>query len=112
MVWDYETGMLLHALEGHKDSVNVLEFDPEGRYLVSGSSTYDMNECAINVWDLKNGQLKIQKSHGSYQELNHLAISNDGVFVLSASRDKKVIVWMEFIEYIEFQERISNNKLS
>lgn len=50
-----------------------------------------------------------QDFSGHYEELNQLAISNDGVFILSASRDKMVKVWMEFIEYMDFQEIIQES---
>ncbi|MFW9896206.1 MAG: WD40 repeat domain-containing protein [Candidatus Thorarchaeota archaeon] len=48
----------------------------------------------------------IQDFEGHGEELNQLAISNDGIFVLSASRDRMVKVWMEFKEYMDFQEII------
>jgi len=44
-----------------------------------------------------------QISPGYYQELNHLTISKDGIFVLSESRDIMVKVGMEFKVYMEFQ---------
>jgi len=63
------------------------------------------------IWKFSNGEIIqslpiIQHFHGYYEELNHLAISNDSVFMLSASRERIVKVWMEFMGYIEFQEII------
>lgn len=48
----------------------------------------------------------MQTFHGPHEELNQLTISSDGVFILSASRERMVKVWMEFMEYLEHEERI------
>ena len=91
-LWDYETGTLLHSFEGHKDSVNALAFNPEGQYLASGSSDYDMNECAIKIWDLKKGQLKTTKgSH--WGSITSLSFSPNGDYLVSGAFDKTVNVW-------------------
>ena len=91
-VWDYESGALLHSFEGHKDSVNALAFDPEGQYLASGSSDYDMNECSIKIWDLRKGQLKTTKgSH--WGSITSLSFSSNGDYLVSGAFDKTVNVW-------------------
>lgn len=91
-LWDYETGTLLHSFEGHKDSINALAFDPEGHYLASGSSDYDMNECAIKIWDVRKGQLKTTKgSHGG--SITSLSFSPNGDYLVSGAFDKTVNVW-------------------
>lgn len=63
------------------------------------------------IWRISDGEVMqmlpiIQDFEGHGEELNQLAISNDGIFVLSASRDRMVKVWMEFKEYMDFQEII------
>ncbi|MFX1506811.1 MAG: WD40 repeat domain-containing protein [Promethearchaeota archaeon] len=91
-VWDYRTGVLLQCLKGHQDHVNVLVFDPNGDYLVSGSSGYEANECAINVWDLQTGELKL--SLGSHwKSISSLSFSPNGNYLASGGFDKTINVW-------------------
>ena len=83
-IWDYASGNLIYTLEGHQDVVNCLEFDPEGRYLVSGS--VDME---IKVWSLESGKMK--RTLGShFKEINTLDYSKDGSYLVSGSSDTTV----------------------
>ncbi|MFW9773072.1 MAG: hypothetical protein ACFFEO_13035 [Candidatus Thorarchaeota archaeon] len=57
-------------------------------------------------WALKNGSLVQtlpihQTFHGYCEELNTIAISNNGLFIVSASRERMVKVWMEFNAFLE-----------
>ena len=91
-VWNWDTGTLLHCFEGHRDHVNALTFDPDGCFLVSGSSDYEMNECVINVWDIHNKQLKTSMgSHWKY--ITSLSFSPNGKYLVSGANDKTVNVW-------------------
>ncbi|MCP6719662.1 MAG: WD40 repeat domain-containing protein, partial [Patescibacteria group bacterium] len=91
-VWDYETGILLHTFEGHKDYVNALVFDPGGGYLVSGSGGDDWNESAIKIWDLNKGKL-IRTKSSHWKSITSLSFSPNGKYLVSGARDKTVNVW-------------------
>ena len=47
-VWDLESGVCLHVLEGHKDGVNHVRVMPDGRHAASVS-----NDPTVRVWDLR-----------------------------------------------------------
>jgi len=48
---DNETGKLIHSLEGHTDQVSIVEFNPDGRMLLSTSKS------STNIWDIITGNL-------------------------------------------------------
>ncbi|HSS51252.1 MAG TPA: hypothetical protein VLX28_20105, partial [Thermoanaerobaculia bacterium] len=43
---------LLRTLEGHRDKVNSVAFDPQGKTLASGSADHTMK-----LWDAQSGKL-------------------------------------------------------
>ena len=49
IVWDASTGKKITTLRGHEASVNSVDWDPTGRYLVSGSSSTDNT---VRIWDV------------------------------------------------------------
>ncbi len=51
-----------------------------------------------------------QHFRGYYQELNSITISQDGVFIIGAARDRMVEVWMDFLAYMELEEGFMKTK--
>ena len=51
MIWDIETGKLVHELVGHKDRVQSGAFSPDGQRILTGS----WDNTAI-VWNARMGQ--------------------------------------------------------
>ncbi len=115
-VWDCDTGKIFSDMEIKKmnGGFGVISFviTPDQEFIITGLQGPSLKDGGkLFIWKLANGKVIqtlpiIQDFSGNYEELNQLAISNDGVFVLSASRERMVKVWMEFTEYMDFQEII------
>lgn len=108
-IWDVNTGQLVERLRGHKDSVYSVAFTPDGKGLVSGSL-----DKTLKYWDIRNvprGGPAVQKAlkdvkeggeKGSQCTMNFLghkdyvlsvAVSADGEWVVSGSKDRGVQFW-------------------
>ncbi|KAE9374256.1 WD40 repeat-like protein [Stipitochalara longipes BDJ] len=101
-VWDATTGYLVERLEGpdgHKDSVYSVAFAPNGKDLVSGSL-----DKTIKMWELvaprgghpnnapKGGRC-IKTFEGHKDFVLSVALTPDGSWVLSGSKDRGVQFW-------------------
>ncbi|KAH8745407.1 WD40-repeat-containing domain protein [Hyaloscypha finlandica] len=101
-VWDATTGYLVERLEGpdgHKDSVYSVAFAPNGKDLVSGSL-----DKTIKMWELvaprgghpnnapKGGRC-IKTFEGHKDFVLSVALTPDGNWVLSGSKDRGVQFW-------------------
>lgn len=104
-IWDVQTGILVERLKGHKDSVYSVAFTPDGRGLVSGSL-----DKTLKYWDIqpiierrRNGTLKngaVDKTSQSLMNFTghkdyvlSVAVSHDGQWVVSGSKDRGVQFW-------------------
>uniref|UniRef100_A0A1D1YKA0 General transcriptional corepressor tupA n=2 Tax=Anthurium amnicola TaxID=1678845 RepID=A0A1D1YKA0_9ARAE len=98
-VWDTRTGYLLERLEGHKDSVYSVAFAPDGKTLVSGSL-----DKTLKLWDMSHpgrngsggsGQKNQSKTTftGHKDFVLSVAVSPDGRWVVSGSKDRGVQFW-------------------
>lgn len=104
-VWDTESGAPIDRLEGregHQDSVYSVAFSPSGRELVSGSL-----DRTIKMWELsppmprgvgtvggvKNTGHCIRTFEGHNDFVLSVALTPDGAWVLSGSKDRGVQFW-------------------
>ena len=101
-VWDVTTGNLVERLEGqegHKDSVYSVAFAPNGRDLVSGSL-----DKTIKMWELQplrgmlpgagpRGGKCIRTFEGHKDFVLSVALTPDGQWVLSGSKDRGMQFW-------------------
>ncbi|CCX11327.1 Similar to Transcriptional repressor rco-1; acc. no. P78706 [Pyronema omphalodes CBS 100304] len=99
-VWDAHTGYLIERLEGpdgHRDSVYSVAFSPNGRELVSGSL-----DKTIKMWELQRGVPSISGTprgkciktfEGHKDFVLSVALTPDGRWVLSGSKDRGVQFW-------------------
>ncbi|KAK1926929.1 putative general transcriptional repressor [Papiliotrema laurentii] len=105
-VWNVQTGQQVERLKGHKDSVYSVAFSPDGKCLVSGSL-----DRTLRVWDLTGTKKVVEgliappkdgdKGYGVCQStLNghkdyvlSVAISPDGQWVVSGSKDRSIQFW-------------------
>ncbi|RYP60434.1 hypothetical protein DL770_009990 [Monosporascus sp. CRB-9-2] len=104
-VWDIQTGDLVETLdgaEGHRDSVYSVAFAPDGRSLVSGSL-----DKTIRTWELMPprggipnarrsvmGSIKTFEGHGDF--VLSVAVTFDGDWVMSGSKDRSVQFWNRY----------------
>ncbi|KAL1689826.1 WD40-repeat-containing domain protein [Schizophyllum commune] len=104
-IWDVESGVLLERLRGHRDSVYSVAFTPDGKGLISGSL-----DKTLKYWDvsgLARGAARRAPGRGG-DEKNSLctmnftghkdyvlsvAVSPDGQWVVSGSKDRGVQFW-------------------
>jgi WD40 repeat protein len=86
-LWEGKTQELLHELRGHVGQVEVLRFNPSGRFLATGS--YDEH---IRIWDLKAGGRPLLRLWGHEQRITCLRFTSETRLV-SGSGDGTVRSW-------------------
>ena len=108
-IWEVATGQLVERLKGHRDSVYSVAFTPDGKGLVSGSL-----DKTLKYWDvqpiyarrsggaLKNGAESkvtdktsqcLMNFTGHKDYVLSVAVSHDGQWVVSGSKDRGVQFW-------------------
>ncbi|KAL0573757.1 general transcription repressor [Marasmius crinis-equi] len=118
-IWDVATGQLVERLRGHRDSVYSVAFTPDGKGLVSGSldktlKYWDVSALMVSgsVKGRKEGQNgsangpgALVKRDGDKQSqctmnftghkdyVLSVAVSHDGQWVVSGSKDRGVQFW-------------------
>ncbi|KAG6900375.1 hypothetical protein C0993_011725 [Termitomyces sp. T159_Od127] len=117
-IWDVATTQLVERFRGHKDSVYSVAFTPDGRGLVSGSldktlKYWDVSGLMPGVKGRKEGAnggpvngpgavVRKEGEKGSPCTMNFLghkdyvlsvAVSHDGQWVVSGSKDRGVQFW-------------------
>ncbi|KAG0056525.1 general transcription repressor [Gryganskiella cystojenkinii] len=108
-VWDTHTGKLLEKLEGHKDSVYSVAFAPDGLTLVSGSLDKTLKSWELNLGGRSgpNGQpprgtICKHTFSGHKDFVLSVAISPDGKWVVSGSKDRGVQFWDPTSTQVQF----------
>jgi glucose repression regulatory protein TUP1 len=98
-IWDVATGSLVDRLRGHTDSVYSVTFTPDSKGLVSGAL-----DQKVKYWELNTAIPRARKvgerlgKHvldysGNQDYVLSIAISQDGQWVASGSRDHRVQFW-------------------
>ncbi|KAI0032852.1 WD40-repeat-containing domain protein, partial [Vararia minispora EC-137] len=101
-IWDVSTGVLVERLRGHKDSVYSVAFTPDGKGLISGSL-----DKTLKYWDVRavglpkpSGQkpqdekgLCTMNFTGHKDYVLSVAVSHDGQWIVSGSKDRGVQFW-------------------
>ena len=98
-IWDVATGTLVDRLRGHGDSVYSVAFTPDGKGLVSGSL-----DKTLKYWELNTAISNARKAGerfgksvldftGHKDYVLSVAISHDGQWVVSGSKDRSVQFW-------------------
>ena len=98
-IWDVSTGTLVERLRGHSDAVYSVAFTPDGKGLVSGSL-----DKTLKYWELDtaiNNACKADERFsksvldftGHKDYVLSVAVSHDGQWVVSGSKDRNVLFW-------------------
>ncbi|KAF9585935.1 general transcription repressor [Lunasporangiospora selenospora] len=105
-VWDTVSGVLLERLEGHKDSVYSVAFAPDGKTLVSGSLDRTLKSWELNLSRGQNGASRgsVCKAtfNGHKDFVLSVAVSPDGKWVVSGSKDRGVQFWDPSTTAVQF----------
>lgn len=119
-IWDVNTGTLVERLRGHRDSVYSVAFTPDGRGLVSGSLDKTLKYWDVSGL-LTSGRARKESNAGNSQATSNggplvrkeadktsqctmnftghkdyvlsVAVSHDGQWVVSGSKDRGVQFW-------------------
>ena len=84
-IWDYQTGTLLHRLEGHHAAVLSLCFSPSGALLTGGA------DAVIRAWDAGSGK-ELRSFVGHVGRIFDVSFAPDGQTIVSVA-DSTVRVW-------------------
>jgi WD40 repeat protein len=94
-IWDLN-GLLegrtehpLFSLEGHKNTIATVDFNPEGRILASGSF-----DSTVKLWQLSpNGGQELMTLNEHSGPIRKVRFSPDGSSLAAMSMDGKILVW-------------------
>lgn len=118
-IWDVHTGALVERLKGHRDSVYSVAFTPDGRGLVSGSLDKTLKYWDVQplLTRARNGSISgkngstsgpgkegdgraqdktsqcLMNFTGHKDYVLSVAVSHDGQWVVSGSKDRGVQFW-------------------
>ena len=98
-IWDVATGSLVDRLRGHTDSVYSVAFTPDSKRLISGAL-----DRKIKYWELNTAVPSARKAGerlgkhvldciGHKDYVLSIAVSHDGQWVASGSKDRGVQFW-------------------
>ncbi|MFI3221251.1 MAG: WD40 repeat domain-containing protein [Methylococcales bacterium] len=105
ILWDVEKFGNIIGLpwKGHSGVVQSVAFSPDGQYVISGGGTSGFssvdkyyqytNDYTLMLWDVSSGKSIGQPWQGHQGDVNSVAFSPNGHFVISGSRDKNLILW-------------------
>lgn len=87
ILWNLESGEMVHRFTGHRDTVHDVALHPDGNRALSASA-----DGSLILWDLESGQA-IRHFTGHTGEVWSVAIAPDGHTALSGAADKTLILW-------------------
>ncbi len=87
LVWDTNTGEVIHSLSGHDLAAVAVCFDPTGEILATGSFDH-----TIKLWNVRTGEL-IATLLGHSGHVRSVAFSPDGSILISSSSDGTIKIW-------------------
>ncbi len=86
-IWNMESGICEHILQGHTDAVNSCALSTDGKWALSAST-----DKTLRLWDTRTGQcLRVFEGHTG--KVTDCALSHDSTFFLSSSYDQTVRLW-------------------
>jgi WD40 repeat protein len=86
-IWNIAERRVLAMFKGHTSPVYSVDFSPDGRFLVSGSS-----DNSVRIWRMRDGSSK--KLLDTNMSLIYCtALSPDGRYVAAANYDGMLRIW-------------------
>lgn len=87
-IFDLRTYELKSVIEAHQNSVFVVKYLPDFKFLLSGS-----RDARLKIWDVENGYRLEKEIVAHTFAINHLDFSPDGKYFVTGSMDKSVKIW-------------------
>ncbi len=88
-LWDVGTGQLANTFTAHEDSVNTVQFSPDGKIIATGGQDY-----TVRLWNSKTGQLLNTLDHQDINSLTTLQFSPDGKIIATGGiSSREVYLW-------------------
>lgn len=100
IVWDMQTGAIVHRFESSSDSINTGAFSPDGRLIAGGFGSLSEptqvpgteRDYTIHLWDATTGE-EIRQFAGHAGAITTVQFSADGKRLISGAVDETVRVW-------------------
>ena len=87
-IYDSANYQLKQTLADHTNSVFVVRYTPDQRYLISGG-----RDAHLRIWDVKKNYQLTESIVAHMYAINHLDFSPDGQYFATGSMDKSVKIW-------------------
>ena len=87
-ILDLQKMKAIQEWSAHQGSVFTLAFEPNGKYLISGS-----RDARLMRWTVSNGYEASGSAAAHLFTINHIAFSPDGEHFLTCSMDKTIKIW-------------------
>ena len=87
-IYDATNYQLKQTLSGHTNSVFVVRYTHNQRYLVSGG-----RDAHLRIWDVDKNYQLTESIVAHMYAINHLDFSPDGQYFATGSMDKSVKIW-------------------
>jgi WD40 repeat protein len=87
IIWESETGTILHTIEAHASTINSLAFSPDGKYLASGA-----NDFSVKIWDVQEGTLIKRIQSRLAGRILKVRFTPDGKYIAMAGHECLVVL--------------------
>lgn len=89
--WNTKTQKELWAQKAHDTELNLLQFSPDGQFLISGSANEEAS-ATVFLWKTENGQ-QIQRIDGSSKMMESLRLTQNDRYLLTGRPDGRINIW-------------------
>ena len=90
MIWNYETGKLLHELNGHTKRISEAIFTPDGKNLITSS-----HDGPTRIWNIATGkQERHFENSNTVKKVTTIVLSPDGKYL--AEGNQKILNFRDF----------------
>ena len=116
-IWELKTKKKVRTIRIQDKMYELRSFvlTPGSKFIVGGLQGPLKEGGRLSMWRVSDGKLIHtipikQGFRGYFQELKNMAISQNGVFIVGAARDRTVRLWVDFLTYIEAEQAFRKSK--
>lgn len=104
---DIDSGEITHHWRAHENSVFSLMAMPEKQLILSGG-----RDAHLKLWDVQKGHRLLHSIPAHNYTLNDIALSPDGEYFATASRDKTFKIWhtnsVQLLKVVDFARNLAH----